>query len=105
MKLLKHRVYDITLLAKNHWSYENCYIKFFLYKDSQDDWLYRVMEWCYDDSWKAYTLERNNINVLDRLDLIEELENDDLSNWDYNTYNDLDEVINDIVQNWEVFNI
>lgn len=100
-KLEKHQVYNITKLAKIKWNYESCYIWFYLYIDNQNAWLYRVMEWVYDDSENKYTIERNNLYINNLVDLIEELDNDDLSNWDYETFNNLQEWINEIISQWK----
>jgi hypothetical protein len=99
MKLNKHTLYNITELAMEKWNYEWCYKNFYLYIDNQDCWYYRIMEWTYE--WDGeYTLERDNISVYTVEDLIEYIENDSLENWDYNTYENIDDLMDDVLQ-WE----
>ena len=81
------------------------YTRFFICNDTNNFWLVRVLEGFnseYEAEDGCFILERNNIEKtykgepLTRTRVIEIIENDDFSNWDFAVYNDLDSLINDI---------
>ncbi len=99
-KLQRHTLYKIENFKEINSIYEDCYKELYYYIDNQDAWLYRVMEWKYDDEkeWE-YTLERNNLDLINNTVYLKEaIENDDLSNWDYEVYETIDALMSDLIQ-------
>lgn len=76
----RHEVIDITEKAFEVWDYNSMdwYKGFFLYRDNKDTWYYRLV---LQFDW-FYTVERDRTDIEHLRDLVEYIEQDDLSSWD-----------------------
>lgn len=93
----RHEIIDITEKAFEVWDYKQAgnYKKFFLYRDNKDTWYYRLV---LQSDW-LYKVERDNTDIVSLSDLVEYIEQDDLSSWDEESWLSKEEAFDLIINN------